>query len=304
MPLAWKTLPLTKSTPKRPIGRPRERKLEIDDTCSSAKRQCPENLPLSENLVDSHCSLDICNEKQSQDEKTVSENETIKEIKMCVTESSQKSNTESATKECRTLDNAAGNSESSGAIKERNIRGHYKHFSLKQKLEVLEFSKLHGICGTAKHFKIPKSSVLNWTKSDYSSILRDKSGCLPKTGRPLTYPEELDKKILEYVLEQRDLQNTVSLEDICIYAAEIIKLVSPGFAASRRWAASFMKLHDLSLRARMSLSQRLPADLEQKLVSFHTFVRTKREEDEFENSVVINMDETDLYILICNPERQ
>ena len=96
------------------------------------------------------------------------------------------------------------------------------------------------------------------------------------------------------MLEQRDLQNAVSIEDICIYAAEIIKPVSPGFAASR-WAASFMKRHDLSLRARTSLSQRLPADLEQKLVSFHTFVRTKREEDEFENSVIINMDETPVY---------
>ena len=38
LPLAWKTSPLPKSKPKRPAGRPRERKLESEDANSSAKR--------------------------------------------------------------------------------------------------------------------------------------------------------------------------------------------------------------------------------------------------------------------------
>ena len=70
LPLAWKTLPLPKSTPKKPIGRPEIRKLEKGDACSRAKRQCTEILPLSENLVDScHSLSDICYEKQWQDVK-------------------------------------------------------------------------------------------------------------------------------------------------------------------------------------------------------------------------------------------
>ena len=125
--------------------------------------------------------------------------------------------------------------------------------------------------------------------------MHDKKGILPKSGRPLTYPEELDQKILEYILEQRDLQNAVSMEDLCIYSAELIQPMSPGFAASRSWALSFMKRHDLSLHAKTSLSQCLPRDLEEKLSSFHQFVKTKLEEDEFDNHLIINMDETPVY---------
>ena len=176
-----------------------------------------------------------------------------------------------------------------------NFHRNYKHFSVKQKMEVVEFWKLHGIRTAAKHFKIPKSSVSRWCKTDFTSCVLDKKGILPKSGRPLTYPEELDQKILEYILEQCDLQNAVSIEDICIYSAELIQPVSSGFAASRSWALSFMKRHDLSLCAKTSISQHLPHDLEEKFSSFHQFVKTKHEEDEFDNHLIINMEETPVY---------
>ena len=60
----------------------------------------------------------------------------------------------------------------------------------------------------------------------------------------------------------------VSVEEICRCAADVIKLVSPVFTAIRRWAAAFIQCLDLSLRAKMPLSQRLPHDLEEKLISF------------------------------------
>ena len=56
-----------------------------------------------------------------------------------------------------------------------------------------------------------------------------------------------------------------------------------------------MKRHELSLRVKTSLSQRLPNDLEEKLISFHQFVTTKREEDEFDDNLIVNMDETPVY---------
>ena len=67
-----------------------------------------------------------------------------------------------------------------------------------------------------KHFKIPVSSVSRWCKTNFTNCVHDKKGILPKLGRPLAYPEKLDQKILEYILEQRGLQNRVSIEDTCI----------------------------------------------------------------------------------------
>lgn len=43
------------------------------------------------------------------------------------------------------------------------------------------------------------------------------------------------------------------------------------------------------------MAQRLPKDLEEKIESFHTFVVNKRAEDEFDDHLIINMDETPVY---------
>ena len=59
-----------------------------------------------------------------------------------------------------------------------NIRGNYKHFTLKQKLKVQEFAKLHGICTAVKHIKILRSTVNTMSKLDLTSEIRDKKGAL------------------------------------------------------------------------------------------------------------------------------
>ena len=56
-----------------------------------------------------------------------------------------------------------------------------------------------------------------------------------------------------------------------------------------------MKRHDLSLRAKTSLAQRLLKDLEETIESFHKFVIEKREKDEFDDNPIINMDEMPVY---------
>ena len=177
------------------------------------------------------------------------------------------------------------------------VRGHYKHFTRKQKLAVKEYARMHGIRAAAKHFKVPKSTVNNWNKTEFNddSLRNRKNGHLQKSGRPLTYDQEIDWLILAHVLEQRDLQIPVTMEDICIHARELVKPVSSRFQASNGWVAGFMKKHDLSLRAKTSLAQRLPKDLEEKIESFHKFVVEKREEDEFDDNLIINMDETPVY---------
>ena len=76
----------------------------------------------------------------------------------------------------------------------------------------------------------------------------------------MSYPEELDLKVLAYVLEQENYKNAVTIEDICIYASEAVKPVVLGFMASRGWATGFMKRNDLGLRTWTSLAQQLPAD--------------------------------------------
>ena len=172
------------------------------------------------------------------------------------------------------------------------VRGHYKHFTRKQKLAVKEYAKMHGIKAAAKHIKVPKSTANNWNKTEFhdDNLRNRKNSHLQKSGRPLTYDQEIGWLILAHVLEQRDLQIPVTMEDICIHARELVKPVSPRFQASNGWVAGFMKRHDLSLHTKTLLAQRLPKDLEEKIESFHKFVVEKRKEDEFDDNLIINMD--------------
>ena len=83
-----------------------------------------------------------------------------------------------------------------------DVRGHYKHFTRKQKLAVKEYAKMHWIRAAAKHFKVPKSTVSNWNKTEFNddSLRNRKNGHLQKSGRPLTYDQEIDWLILAHIL--------------------------------------------------------------------------------------------------------
>ena len=45
------------------------------------------------------------------------------------------------------------------------------------------------------------------------------------------------------------------------------------------------------------MSQKLPADLEEKVFSFHEFVKDQHVEDEYEDKFIVNMNETPFFIL-------
>ena len=105
---------------------------------------------------------------------------------------------------------------------------------------------------------------------------------------------ENDEQILKWILEQRDLHVPVSRESVQEYARKLCGSEAE-FKASTGWLDKFMKRHNLSLRCKTSLSQKLPADLEDKVQSFTQFVKNSRIENEFDDEFIINMDETPAY---------
>lgn len=256
IPAVWKTSPLPKSTPKRPVGRPRKRKVTEEDSPSVQVIADDTVQKVLNHVVDKVCaSVD----KQSGD---CSRPEAKKQPEMIV----------------------------AAAVS----RGQYKSFTAAQKIQVVDYARMHGVRVASRQFKVPKSTISNWNKIDFNEQ-RNKSGHLAKSGRPITYSEEVEEKIVEFVLEQRDLQNAVSIDELCSFAKATVEPQHPDFKASRTWAAKFMRRHDMVLRAKTSVAQRLPADLEEKIGSFHSFVKEQRLRDEFEDRFIINMDETPVY---------
>ena len=66
----------------------------------------------------------------------------------------------------------------------------------------------------------------------------------------------------------------------------------PGFKASLGWYQNWKRRHSVSFRAKTTLAQRLPDDMEEKVVQFHRFIISARQRVGYPLSRIFNMDET------------
>ena len=67
---------------------------------------------------------------------------------------------------------------------------------------------------------------------------------------------------------------------------------NPEFKVSLGWYTNWKCRHPISMRAKTTLAQRLPADMEEKVIEFHRFVLRSRQRCSYNPSHILNMDET------------
>ena len=66
----------------------------------------------------------------------------------------------------------------------------------------------------------------------------------------------------------------------------------PEFKASVGWYVNWKRRHSITLRTKTTLAQRLPNDLEEKIIQFHRFIIAARHRHGYSLSRIFNMDET------------
>jgi len=91
--------------------------------------------------------------------------------------------------------------------------------------------------------------------------------------------------LLVWILKMRDLQMPISRTDIQIKGKELITPYNP----------KFMDRNKLVLRAKTSLAQCLPAQLEDMITKFYTDVQRVRQKASYPFCFIGNMDETPAY---------
>ena len=89
-----------------------------------------------------------------------------------------------------------------------------------------------------------------------------------EAGRPLSYSENLDMELCQWVLEMCDLHLPIQRKHIQRKAITLIQPTHPSFKASVGWLAKFLTRHSLTLRHQTSIQLKLPAQLEAKLTQF------------------------------------
>ena len=100
---------------------------------------------------------------------------------------------------------------------------------------------------------------------------------------------------MQWVLEQRDLQLAVTVQNITDQAVAVIQPTNPSFKGKRGWAQKFMRRNDLVIRVKTSIAQKLPAALEQKMTAFLQSVKEARVVHDYPKELIGNMDETPIY---------
>lgn len=150
-------------------------------------------------------------------------------------------------------------------------RGHYRSYSVQFKMSiVMELYSGTPALVLSQCYNVPRTTILSWETQSrrQNKITSSKARCVHLclgSRCALTYPKEVDKELVEWILCRRDSHLPVSTQLIKAKAKTLIKPHNEQFQASKGWLEKFMIWHSLSLRSRTS---KLPPQLETKLRSF------------------------------------
>ena len=150
-----------------------------------------------------------------------------------------------------------------------NIHKTRKRYTEKTKLEIREHYLLtQNYAATAKEFGVNESTVRTIVKTPTRNGKLNDKGNHSGVDRPLTYPLEIEKDILSWLLELRDLPVLVSILTLQENPKRVVCPHNPTFNASRGCFEKFFPRHRLSLLSRTSVSQKLPKQLKGSITNF------------------------------------
>ncbi len=102
----------------------------------------------------------------------------------------------------------------------------------------------------------------------------------------------VEDAVSDWIAEQRRKLVPVSKNMIRMKAIEVAKqLNETNFSGSVSWCDRFMKRKALSLRRRTRISQKMPKDYEEKIITFQRFIIKMRQQNSYELGQIGNMDE-------------
>ena len=176
----------------------------------------------------------------------------------------------------------------------------YKSYSNSEKIQFLNLINDIGTKKAAKKMNISWSTAKSWISKaemfknnnrSYQEILR-KMGTRKKigVGRKISYPQEIEEKIMEAAIKERESDGKISIKSLKELANIYIKQTkSLNFKGSDGWVKKFIKRNNLELDS-LSCPRFIPTDLNLSLNSFlsefHSLIAYKDSSDS-----IIFMDE-------------
>ena len=157
-------------------------------------------------------------------------------------------------------------------------------------MKAADFAEKSNNCAAGHKFGISEKLVRDWWKQSdkIKDLPRAKcADCGSKCYRP-----ELEEPLAKWVDENRRSGYVVTRNQIMLQAKSLAKKNKIiGFTGCRSWCSRFMKMHNLILRQKTKISQKLPRDLEDKITHFQSFVIKLCKQHNYDLKHISNMDE-------------
>ena len=159
------------------------------------------------------------------------------------------------------------------------------------KLKVIKFAEENNNSAADRHFAVSEKLVRDWRKQ--KKYLFE----MPRTKHyRVSLYIKLETALNGWVMEYHHNGYIVTRMMIRIQAIKFTRdkqyEVETGFKASPGWCSRFMNRCGLTLRQRTHIAQKLPKDVEDKIISFHQYIIKQWKEMAFEFGQIGNMDDT------------
>ena len=168
-------------------------------------------------------------------------------------------------------------------------------YTARFKLTVVTCALEKGNREAAGQFQIDEKNVRRWRSQQekLKGLRRDQRAARYCSAK---FPE-LEKELKEWIDEKRKAGIGISTTVIRLKAKSMAKarnVAESEFKALVHWCHRFMDRHDLSIRRRTTISQKLPENFEDKLLKFQRFIIAERKKHEYDLSLLGNANQTPL----------
>ena len=114
-------------------------------------------------------------------------------------------------------------------------------------------------------------------------------------GKMCKWPH-LEEKVAKWISESRESGYIITRNAIRLFAIKLARKEGiPEFIATPGWCSRFMNSHNLVLRRKTKIAQKLPKELDDKVIKFHKFVIKCRKKNKYDLACIGNMDETPVW---------
>ena len=142
-----------------------------------------------------------------------------------------------------------------------------KSYSADYKLQIVKYAAENGNRAAERKFGVSEKLVRDWRKAEVT-LTEMKKTKKANRGLKARLPQ-LEERVRAWVLEQRAAGRGLSTVQLRLHAQVVAKEMNINdFAGGPSWCYRFMQRNRLSIRARTTMSQKLPADFQAKVDSF------------------------------------